>query len=99
MLLTRAKDLERMVGLVEESEFLPENGLIYKRAMILKDYMTQPPLCGGRTNRLGRGFVSLSDMVKDVSDILSRKFDQAEVDDFRYIEAIKDLKKNARKTS
>jgi F-type H+-transporting ATPase subunit beta len=84
-ILKKAQSLERMVALVGESEMSPENQIIYKRANILKNYMTQPFfVVEAQTGRPGV-YVKLEDTVKDVTEILGGKYDGRNPSEFLYI--------------
>lgn len=83
--LSSAKDLERMVALVGESELSPENRLLYKRATLLKSYMTQPFSSVENQTGIKGEYVPREQTVKDVTDILSGKHDDKSISDLRMI--------------
>ena len=87
-ILKQASELERMVALVGEGELSPDNQLIYKRAKIIKNYMTQPFfVVAEQTGREGK-YVPITKTVKDVSSILAGKYDSHDPDEFLYIGGI-----------
>lgn len=89
-LLKKAVSLERIVSLVGESELSPEDKLIYKRARILKNYMTQNFfVTQAQSGKQGKR-VSLKDTVNDARQILEGKFDDYPSETFLYIGSIKD---------
>ncbi len=81
-ILKKAQSLERMVALVGLSELSAENQTIYKRATMIKNYMTQPFfVLEEQTGKKG-AYVTLEKTVKDVEDILSGRYDQKEAEEF-----------------
>jgi len=91
-ILKKAQELERMVALVGEGELSPENRILYKRAKLLKNYMTQPFFVAEeQTGRKGE-YVPLKSVVDDVSAILSGKHDGTEPEKLLYIGSIKNHK-------
>lgn len=92
-LLEQSATLERIVSLIGESELSYENAIVYKRAKILQNFMTQYFfVVAGQTGRKGV-LVPLEQTVKDVRQILDGKFDGANPDDFRFIGSVNDLAK------
>ncbi len=89
-LLKKAVSLERIVSLVGESELSPENQNFYKRARLIKNYMTQSFfVTETQTGKKGRR-VKLSDTVQDVIEILEGKYDDYPPETFLYIGSIKE---------
>ncbi len=88
-LLEKARKLDRIVSLIGESELSITNQTIYKRAKILKNYMTQYfTVVEDQTGHKGIQ-VSLKDTVKDVKDIINGEYDKSNPEDFLFIGAIK----------
>lgn len=84
-ILKKAKELERMVSLVGEGELSQENQLVYKRAKILSNYMTQPFfVVSEQTGKEGKN-VPLKQTVADVMDIINGKYDNVLPEKFLYI--------------
>jgi F-type H+-transporting ATPase subunit beta len=84
-ILKKAEGLERMVTLVGESELSTENRTIYRRARIIRNYMSQPFfVVEDQTGKKGQ-YVPLIKTISDVKDILAGKFDQQDPAVFRNI--------------
>jgi F-type H+-transporting ATPase subunit beta len=84
-LLKKAVSLERIVSLIGQGELSKEDQQIYKRAQILKNYMTQNFFTvENQTGRKGV-YVSRKDTVNDVRDILEGSYDQIDPDKFLHI--------------
>ena len=94
--LKKALALDRIVFLVGESELSQEDRIIYKRAKLIKNYMTQPFFVSeGQTGRKGV-YIPLVDTVKDVASILEGACDEYDHTLFAQqgtISSIKNLKK------
>ncbi len=86
--LKRASELERMVALVGEGELSPENQTIYKRAKMIKNYMTQPFfVVSAQTGKEGV-FVPLAKTVENVGEILTGGYDNKDPDELLFIGGI-----------
>ena len=84
-LLKRAVALERMVSLIGEAELSADDRRIFKRAKILKNYMTQAlSVVEAQTGRKGVS-VPLKQVVEDVKNIAEGKYDGIEPEKFLYI--------------
>jgi len=95
-LLKRAESLKRIVSLVGEEELSLQDRIFYRRARILRNYMTQSFFTvEAQTGNKGV-YVKRQDVVKDVRSILEGKFDEVEPDKFLYIANLKNLN-NGRK--
>ena len=89
-LLKKAVSLERIVSLVGQSELSPEDQKFYKRAQLIKSYMTQNfTVTELQTGRKGRR-VGLTQTVEDVINILAGKYDDYPIDTFLYIGSIRE---------
>lgn len=89
-ILKKADELERMVTLVGEGELSPENQLTYKRAKMIKNYMTQPFfVVSVQSGRDGK-YVPLAKCVADVADIIHGRYDGKNPDEFLFIGGIED---------
>ena len=89
--LKKAQSLERVVSLVGESELSKEDQIIYRRAQIIKNYMTQNFfVTKEQTGKEGK-FVPLSQTVSDVKQILAGRYDDTPEETFLYIGNLKDL--------
>jgi F-type H+-transporting ATPase subunit beta len=84
-LLKQAVSLDHIVSLVGESELSRPDQISYKRAKILRNYMTQSFfVTAAQTGRVGK-YVPLKQTIKDVNDILSGVYDIVSEDRFLYI--------------
>lgn len=87
-ILKKASELERMVALVGEAELSPENQIVYKKAKMIRNYMTQPFfVVSSQTGKEGE-YVPLHKTVDDVSDILAGKYDSSDPEEFMFIGGI-----------
>lgn len=91
-ILKKALSLERIVSLIGEAELNPADQLIYKRAQLLKAYMTQSFfVTEAQTGRPGK-FVKLSDTVSDTNDIVTGKYDMMAPEKLMFIGSLKEEK-------
>jgi F-type H+/Na+-transporting ATPase subunit beta len=88
-LLALAKDLDRMVSLVGESELSPDNRRLYHRAQLLKHYMTQPFYSLETQTGVAGEYVRMSETVSDVEKIVSGEIDGWEYADVHMIGKLK----------
>ncbi|OGK47641.1 F0F1 ATP synthase subunit beta [Candidatus Roizmanbacteria bacterium RIFCSPLOWO2_01_FULL_40_13] len=89
-LLKKAVSLERIVSLVGQSELSPDDQNAFKRAQLLKNYMTQNfTVTEVQTGKKGKQ-VGLNNTVEDVEYILEGKYDDYPPETFLYIGSIKD---------
>lgn len=87
-LLEQAKNLERIVSLIGESELSVADQTVYKRAEILKNYMTQDfGVVQDQTGRPGVK-VGIETTVKDVNKILEGEYDSKDPEEFKFIASI-----------
>jgi F-type H+/Na+-transporting ATPase subunit beta len=90
-LLKKAGALDRIVSLIGESELSADDQTIYKRAKMLKNFMSQNfTVVETQTEKKGV-FVSVKDTVSDVKAILDGKVDSLIPEDFLYIGTLKDV--------
>ncbi len=90
-LLKKAMSLDRIVSLIGESELSSEDQVIYKRAKMLKNYMTQSfTVVEMQTERKGV-HVPIKDSVTDVKAILAGKVDQLQPENLLFIGTLKDI--------
>lgn len=84
-LLEKAKTLERIVSLIGENELSVADQTTYKRAEILKNYMTQNFfVVEDQTGKKGVR-ASLNKTIEDVNKILEGKFDTKNPSEFLFI--------------
>src|SRR3989344_1472296 len=90
-LLKKAIKLERIVSLIGESELTPEDRILYKRANILRNFMTQSfYVVEDQTHHPGV-YVPREKTVGDVTRILAGEFDNRSPEEFLYISTTEDL--------
>ncbi|MCL4353972.1 F0F1 ATP synthase subunit beta [Patescibacteria group bacterium] len=91
-LLKRAAALDRIASLVGESELSAGDQQVYRRAKILKNFMTQSFFVAeNQTGRKGT-YVAVKDTVKDVKDLIDGKFDGVPEEKFMFIGTAKNIK-------
>ena len=89
-LLKKAVSLERIVSLVGESELSPDDQKAYKRARLIRNYMTQNFfVTETQTGKKGKR-IPLADTVRDVNEVLDGKYDDYPPETFLYIGSIKE---------
>ena len=89
-LLKKAVTLERIVSLVGQSELSQDDLKVYRRAELIKSYMTQDfTVTELQTGKKGKR-VSLSDTVEDMGHILEGKYDDYPSDTFLFIGSIRE---------
>lgn len=90
-LLKRALSLERIVSLIGESELSQDDQTAYRRAKMLKNYMSQTfAVVESQTERKGVN-VPLKDTIADVRGILDGKVDGLLPEDLMFIGTLKDV--------
>lgn len=87
--LSTAKELERMVALVGESELSPENRQLYHRGALLRAYMTQPFSSVEDQTGVPGEYVKREETVADVQAILAGKHDDKQANELTMIGRIK----------
>ncbi len=93
-LLEESVRIERVVLLVGESELSAQDQVVYKRANILKNYMTQSfYVIESQTGSEG-ATVALKDVISDVGDILDGKYDLIDPQKFLYLGTIEKARKD-----
>mgnify|MGYP005850363595 CR=1 FL=1 len=89
--LKRAASLERIVALVGEQELSPDDKKIYRRAELIKNFMTQRfHVAKSQTHKDGV-FVPRSQVVSNVRDILDGRYDEVPPQTFLYIGSTREL--------
>ncbi|MEO6509146.1 MAG: F0F1 ATP synthase subunit beta [Patescibacteria group bacterium] len=98
-LLKKAVALERIVALIGESELSQNDQVLYKRAKMLKNYMTQNfTVVEAQTEKKGVQ-VPLKDVVADVTGILMGKVDALHPEDLLYIGSLKDVEEKIKEAT
>lgn len=91
-LLKTAASLDRIASLIGESELNEKDRIIYNRARILRNYMTQSFfVTEPQTGKKGV-FVALTDTVEDVAAILAGKYDNIDPYEVKDQGSLKNLK-------
>ncbi len=91
-LLKEAIKLERIASLLGESELSKENQILYKRAKMIKNYMTQPfATTSGKADKKDT-FVPRDTTISDVSKIMSGEYDTLPLELFQNITSLKQIK-------
>ncbi len=93
-LLKRAVELERIVSLIGESELSTTDQAVYRRAKILRNYFTQNFFTTELQTGKKGSYVSLAEIVVDVGQILSGRYDDVPAQSFMNIGSLKDLMKS-----
>jgi F-type H+-transporting ATPase subunit beta len=84
-LLEKAVGIERIALLIGESELSYDDQILFRRANILKNYMTQSFfVVEAQTGQKGEN-VSIDDVVSDVVGIIDGKFDGVDPEKFLFI--------------
>lgn len=92
-LLKQGIALDRIVSLVGETELSQDDQVTYKRAKVLRNYMTQSFfIVENQTGRKGV-YVPLKTTVADVAAILNGEYDTVTEEKFLFIGSLKDIKK------
>lgn len=90
-LLSDAKELDRIVSLVGESELSEEDQVLYQRGKKIRNFMTQNfHVAANQTGRPGV-YVPLQETIKVTRGIISGQYDQITDDKFMFIGGSKDL--------
>lgn len=89
--LAKAKELERMVALVGESELSQENRIIYHRAELIKNYMTQPFFSTSSQSGQSGKYVERNTTVADVASILNGQYDEIEPEKLMNIGSLSEI--------
>ncbi len=91
-LLKRAVKLERIVSLIGETELNAEDQVVYRRAKLVKAYMTQSfHVTESQTGRKG-DYVKIAQTVEDVSAIIGGKYDNVESEKLMFIGSLEEAK-------
>lgn len=90
--LKKANDLERIVSLIGESELNETDRIVYNRAKLLRNYMTQSFfVTQPQTGKQGV-YVPVADTVTDVAAILDGKYDNIDPYEIKMVGRLKDVK-------
>ena len=90
-ILKKAVSLDRVANLIGESELSPADQIVYKRARLIKNYMTQSFfVLESQTGREGR-YIPISETVSDMRAILDGKYDTVDVNKLLFIGNLKEI--------
>lgn len=89
IILEKATGLERIASLVGEEELSLENQKIFKRAKLVKSYLTQSFAVTQDQSGQAGVFVPVAQVIKDVKAILEGKHDATDPEKFLYIGSIR----------
>lgn len=90
--LTRYKELQRIVAILGESELSTQDQLIFNRAKKLTNYLTQPLfVTESQTGKEGK-YVSRQNTIEDIKVILSGQVDKVPPEKFLYIGTLSEAK-------
>jgi len=90
-LLKESVNLEKIASLIGEAELSQENQKVFKRAQIIKNFMTQKFVtASGKANEKS-SYVSRDRTVQDMEAILEGKYDKIPPEKFRYIMTLDDI--------
>jgi len=90
--LKKASELERMVSLVGEAELSEENRQIYRRASLIKAFMTQPFRVVAEQTGVKGEQVRLKQTVIEVEKILKGQFDKTDPDKLMFKGSLKGVR-------
>ncbi|HSW47684.1 MAG TPA: F0F1 ATP synthase subunit beta [Candidatus Saccharimonadales bacterium] len=90
-LLKQASGLERIASLIGESELNERDKILYNRAKLLNNYMTQSFFVVEEQTGKKGVFVPLSETVADVAEILEGKLDSIDPNKVKNIGSLKEL--------
>jgi F-type H+-transporting ATPase subunit beta len=91
--LEQTKELERIVSLVGEEELSGDDRIVYQRGLQVKNFMTQNFFVVENQKGVKGQFIPVSNVVEDVSSILSGQVDEVPAEKFLYIGTISEILK------
>lgn len=91
-ILKKAQGFDRIVALVGEAELSHDNQLVYKRAKMIRNYMTQPFYSSEQQTGIKGQKIPLKSTLADVKAILEGKFDESNPNDFLFKGTISSLR-------
>lgn len=83
--LTRYDELEEIIAVLGIDELSSEDKNIFYRSRKLRNYFTQPMFVAENYTNIPGKFVEIQDVLLDVENILSGKYDSVDEDNFLYI--------------
>jgi F-type H+-transporting ATPase subunit beta len=94
-LLKKSELLERIASLVGESELSEDDRQLYQRSRKIRNYMTQNFFVAQEQTKRKAAYVSLPDVVKDVTGILDGTYDDIPESKFLFISTVKEMLESA----
>jgi F-type H+-transporting ATPase subunit beta len=91
-LMKEAVNLERIASLIGESELSVQNQIIYKRAKLIRNYMTQRFATTSDNPNETQAYVPREQTIEDVKQILEGKYDDHPPESLLYILTLNQLK-------
>jgi F-type H+-transporting ATPase subunit beta len=91
-LLEQSESLEKIVSLVGFSELSVDDQVIYRRSILLRNYMTQNFFATKQQTGKEGDYVPREKTVGDVIAILNGKYDDVESDKLRYLGSLEGVK-------
>lgn len=89
-ILSRYVFLDRVVSIAGEQELSPDDRIIYRRAKMILNYMTQYSYMVANQTGMAGVYVRRQDAVDDVWDILSGRLDAWQPEQFLYMSTLKE---------
>lgn len=83
--LTRYEELEEIIAVLGIEELSEEDKGIFHRSRKLRNYFSQPMFVAEAYTNIPGQFVDIKDILDDVENILSGKYDDVDESKFRYI--------------
>ena len=91
-IVKEAVNLEKIASLIGEAELSQENQKVYKRAQIIKNYMTQPFITASHDGEDKSTYVALEHTVADIESILAGDHDHSPPQIFKNMLTLADIK-------
>ena len=88
--LTRYEELEEIIAVLGIDELSSSDKEIFYRSRKLRNYFTQPMFVAEDYTNIKGKFVKVEDLLDDVEDILSGKYDSVDEDKFLYVGDLKE---------
>ena len=98
-ILKQAQSLERIVSLVGEAELSKEDLIKYKRAKMIRNFMTQNFFVAESQKEKGGVYVPLKKTIEDVNAIIVGQLDGVPEEKFKFIGSVDELEDDRSKTS
>jgi len=91
-LLKEAVNLERIASLIGESELSQENQIIFKRAKLIRNYMTQRFATVSEATVGEKTYIPREQTINDVDKILTGTYDKVPAEKLLYIGSLDEIK-------